>query len=143
MKQHLVRSDPFKDTKCSDEGCPICNQDNGINCKMRDTVYYHECDEVKKCSGIYVGETSDSLKERTIEHKEKCRYKSKESAHYKHNLAKHNGQEQNLRVKVLGRCSNDPMLRQCMEAVVIRDMDPEMNRREECGNKTKNSKNEL
>lgn len=133
IKQHLVRSDPFKETKCSDENCPICILDNGINCKMRDTVYHHECDDFENCNGAYVGETSDSIKERTQEHKQKCRQKLKESAHYKHNLTKHNGEEQNVKVTIRGKCPNDPMLRQCMEAILIKDINPEMNLREEWG----------
>ena len=142
IKQHLVRSDPFKDNKCSDENCLICIQNSGINCKVRDTVYYHECEDVDKCNGTYIGETSDSIRERTVEHSQKCYYKSKDSAHYEHNLEKHNGQEQNLRIKILGKCPNDPMLRQCMEAILIKDLDPEMNRRVECGNKSKSKKND-
>ena len=91
------------------------------------------------CNGTYVGETSDSLKERTIEHDQKCRQKLKESAHHKHNMTHHNGEKQNLVIKILGRCPNDPMLRQCMEAVCIRELNPEMNLREEWGNKKKSS----
>ena len=141
IKQHLVRSDPFKETKCSDENCPICIQDTGINCKTRGTVYYHECEDYENCNGAYVGETSDSLKERTCEHKQKCGQKLKESAHYKHNATKHNGREKNIRIKILGRCQNDPMLRQCMEAALIKDIKPEMNIREEWGDRKKLPRN--
>ena len=40
-----------------------------------------------------------------------------------------------VKVTILGKCPNDPVLRQCMESVAIRDTNPEMNLREEWGNK--------
>ena len=54
---------------------------------------------------------------------------------YKHNLEKHHGEQQEIKVMVLGKFPNDPMLRQCMESVVIRHTNPEINLREEWGNK--------
>ena len=135
IKQHLVKSDPFKETKCSDINCPICISNSGINCKMRDVVYEQGCEDIETCDGRYVGETSDSINERTCEHKDKCRLKSKDSALYKHILEKHDGDQKDISVKILGRCPNDPMLRQCMESVAIRDTNPNMNLKEEWGNK--------
>ena len=135
MKQHLIKSDPFKKSTCSDLTCPVCKLGTGINCKTRDTVYYHRCIHYDDCNGMYVGETSDSIKERTVEHEQKCRQKLKESAHHKHNLEQHKGEQPDFVVKVLGRCPSDPMLRQCMESVCIRDLKPDMNMREEWGNK--------
>ena len=38
LKQHLMKSDPFKEERCSDDNCPICALDKKINCKTRDTV---------------------------------------------------------------------------------------------------------
>ena len=55
-----------------------------------------------------------------------------------HSVEKHNGEKVNFKVKVLGVCSGDALLRQCMEAVVIRDTKPTMNGREE-GGTTNNS----
>ena len=92
IKQHLVKSDPFKEMKCSDTNCHICLPNNEINCKMRDIVYQHGCTGFETCNGRYVGETSDSINERTGEHQDNCRLKRKESAQYKHNLDKHNGE---------------------------------------------------
>ena len=102
---------------------------------MKDTVYKHECADFENCKGVYIGETSDSIKERTLEHMQKCHQKCKESAHYKHNLDKHKGEQKPLSISILGRCPNDPMLRQCMEAVMIKDLNPNMNSREEWKNK--------
>ena len=138
VKEELVKSDPFKCDRCSDENCPICVLDSGINCKTRDVVYQHKCSEFETCNGMYIGETSSSIKERTHEHIQNCKYKSKNSAHFGHNTAKHNGVEQKLEIKIIRRCQNDPMLRQCMEALVIKDLDPEINRCQEWGNRKKN-----
>ena len=137
IKQHLMKLDPFKEEKCSDNDCPICTMDTKINCKTRDTVYKHDCGDNVNCEGIYIGETSDSIKERTNEHLEKCRQKSSASAHYKHNTEKHNGEEQHIKGSIVGRCAGDPMLRQCMESIAIKDLNPEMNLREEWGNQKK------
>ena len=52
---------------------------------------------------------------------------------YKHSLDKHNGEIKTFKVKKIGVCPGDPLLRQCMEAVNIRDTKPEMNAREEWG----------
>ena len=102
---------------------------------MRDIVYQHECTGFETCNGRYIAETSDSIKERTCEHQDNCRLKWKDSAHYKHNLEKHHGEQQEVKVTILGKCPNDPVLRQCMESVAIRDTNPEINLREEWGNK--------
>ena len=86
---------------------------------MRDIAYQHECAGFETCNGRYVRETSDSINERTGEHQDNCRLKRKDSAHYKHNLEKHHGEQQEIKVMVLGKCPNDPTLGQCMESVVI------------------------
>ena len=137
IKQHLVKSNPFKDTKCTDEECPICMSNNGTNCKTREVVYRHECADYENCEGKYIGETSDSIKERTVEHIKSCELKRKESAHYKHNMDKHNGEIRPFEVRVIAKCQNDPMLRQCIEALMIKDENPNMNFREEWGNRKK------
>ena len=93
---------------------------------MRDIVYQHECTGFETCNGRYSGESSDSIKERTCEHQDNCRLKRKGSALYKHNLEKHHGEQQEVKVTILGKCLNDPVLRQCMESVAIRDTNPEM-----------------
>ncbi len=130
IKSHLMKSDPFKNKECEDETCPVCSGDNRINCKTRDVVYELKC---KTCSENYVGETSDSIKERTSEHLYACRMRSKDSVFYKHFSQKHNGNENELQIEILGRCSGDAMLRQCMESVAIRDKEPSLNSREEWG----------
>ena len=71
------------------------------------------------------------VNERIGKHQVNCRLKRKDSAHYRHNLEKHHGEQEEIKVMVLGKCPNDPMLRQCKESVVVRDNNPEMNLRVE------------
>ena len=58
-----------------------------------------------------LGETIDSINERTGEHQDNCRLKRKDSAHFKHNSEKHHGEQEEIKVMVLGKCPNDQMLR--------------------------------
>ena len=51
----------------------------------------------------------------------------------KHGAEKHNGEDIDFKVKILGSCNGDALLRQCMEAVAIRDDSPSMNDRAEWG----------
>ena len=51
----------------------------------------------------------------------------------KHAIEKHNGEKVTFQVKIRKTCSGDPLLRQCMESVLIRNLKPEMNSREEWG----------
>ncbi len=59
-----------------------------------------------------------------------------------HSLEHHNGTKVDFKVKILGTCIGDPLLRQCMEAVAIRDDKPSMNRKEEWGT-SKNNNNKI
>ena len=51
----------------------------------------------------------------------------------KHCREKHHNENVRFHVKIRGVCSGVPMLRQCMESVIIRDINPEMNGRMEWG----------
>ena len=51
----------------------------------------------------------------------------------KHEEEKHNGEHVEFKVKILGSCPGDPLLRQCMEAVIIKEENPSMNGRAEWG----------
>ena len=134
IKRTLVRSNPFKSKKCNDETCVICISSNSkINCRSRDVVYENFCEHHETCNGVYIGETADPIKERFKEHLDDCRLRPTKSAMAKHSKEKHNDEKVNFNVKIRGVCSGDPLLRQCMESVIIRDTKPEMNGRMEWG----------
>ena len=130
----LVKSDPLKNKKCHDEKCSVCTTNqNNINCKAREVVYENICEHYPTCKGTYIGETSNPIKERFREHLNDYRLRPEKSAMAKHAIEKHNGEKVTFQVKIRKTCSGDPLLRQCMESVLIRNLKPEMNSREEWG----------
>ena len=66
--------------RCHDEGCPVClvnNKKGPTRCRKTNVVYRAEClrclevkkdEESKRGRGIYIGETSRCLYERSREH---------------------------------------------------------------------------
>ena len=134
IKKLLVKSNPFKENKCDDPSCPVCTSGSKINCQTREVCYENICQDVDQCNGRYDGETADEIKKRFGEHVDAYRLNRMDSVFYRHCLEKHNGEEKKMTVDILGICHNDPMLRQCMEAVAIRDRKPELNGRGEWGN---------
>ena len=135
IKKLLVKSNPFKDKdkNCNDQRCAVCLSDSKINCRARDVVYENYCEHHLTCQGKYDGETAHPIKERFKEHLDDYRLRPQTSAMHEHSVEKHDGQKVNFKVKILGVCPGDALLRQCMEAVSIRDTKPIMNGREEWG----------
>ena len=140
LRKMLVRSNPFKDKHCSDPQCAVCLSDSKINCRSRELVYENFCEHFSSCNGSYVGETADPIKERFKEHLDDCRLRPRQSAMHAHAIEKHAGEITNFKVKVRGVCTGDALLRQCMEAVIIRDTKPTMNGREEWGTSSRGNK---
>ena len=141
IKKILTKSNPFKKKGCGDVNCPVCVRDCGINCMSKDVVYQNYCEQHDLCNGKYDGETSEVIKERFGEHLDDYRLRPQTSVMHAHSIEHHNGTKVDFKVKILGTCVGDPLLRQCMEAVAIRDDKPSMNRREEWGtNKNNNPK---
>ena len=53
---------------------------------------------------------------------------------HKHVEEKHGGERQNVKLEVVSSCGNDATLRQVTEAVLIKELNPELNTKEEWGN---------
>ena len=83
---------------------------------------------------LYVGETARSVGERIGEHLTKCEVNNKNSVFHKHVEEQHGGEKQNVKLKVVSSCGNDAMLRQMTEAVLINELNLELNTKEEWGN---------
>ena len=47
---------------------------------------------------------------------------------------KHGGERQDVKVKVVSSCGNDAMLRQVTEAILIKELNRELNTKDEWGN---------
>ena len=133
IKSLLTKSNPFKKKGCNDTNCVVCLRDCGINCMTKDVVYRNYCEHYDQCNGNYDGETAEAIKERFGEHLDEYRLRPQKSVMHEHSLEHHNGEKVEFKVKILGTCVGDPLLRQCMEAVTIRDSVPSMNRKEEWG----------
>ncbi len=133
IKTLLTKSNPFKTGNCDDLNCPVCARECGINCRSSDVVYENYCIHHETCGGRYDGETADIIKGRFREHLDDARLRPESSHMVKHQEEKHNGEHIDFKVKILGSCPGDALLRQCMEAVVIRDENPSMNERAEWG----------
>ena len=124
VKDILTKSNPFRGNNCLDDECAVCQQYGGKGqCKQREVIYQLTC---KGCEERYIGETARSLGERVQEH-----VRGKSSALHEHMQKKHEGQFQEIQVKILNRCPGDAMLRQVMESTYIKELKPEMNRKEE------------
>ena len=136
IKRLLTKSNPFKTGKCDDPTCPVCTRDCGINCRSSDVVYENYCIHEDTCSGNYDGETGDVIKGRFKEHLDDARLRPETSHMRKHEEEKHGGEHVDFKVRILGSCPGDALLRQCMEAVAIRDRNPSMNGRAEWGTGT-------
>ena len=55
-------------------------------------------------------------------------------------LDKHNGELRSVKTELVKRCPGDAMLRQVSESVYIRELEPELNRKDEFNNKSVKSK---
>ena len=140
IKKSLTKSNPFRAPGCNHTSCKICEMKNKVDCKARDVVYRISCKGTSKsgepCEGVdYVGETSRSIAERFSEHytilNSRQEATRKKSFLYEHMNEKHDGKTPLLEIKLLHRCFSDPSLRQATEAVVIKEEDPLLNRKEE------------
>ena len=137
LKRTLSKSDPFRKTVCHQDKCKMCKLNSNAKCKSRGAVYQMKCQGCigkRTNDGLYVGETARSLGERIGEHLTKYEAKDKNSVFHKHVEEKHGGERQNVKLEVVSSCGNDAMLRQVTEAVLIKELNPELNTKEEWGN---------
>jgi len=83
--------------------------------------------------GLHVGETTGNTGERVSEHLAKYEVKYKNSISQKHIEEKHGGERQDVKVKIVSSCSNDAMLRQVTEAILVKEIKSELNTKDEWG----------
>ena len=76
--------------------------------------------------GLYIRETARSIGERLGEHLNTYEIKDKNSVFHKQIEDKDVGERQEVQLKVVSFSSNDAILRQVTEAILIEELNPEL-----------------
>ena len=94
LRQALVKADPWEGGLCEDPSCHPCLTGEGkTRCRRRNITYINQCNKCK-CEGkttLYLGESSNSLKERMQQHTEDFFSKDTESHMRSHLMDEHGG----------------------------------------------------
>ena len=138
LKSQFVKSDPFHRGKCNDDSCGTCrNIVKGGFCKTRELIYKGSCSkrgqESPPDDGNYIGRTARSAGERLSEHLKDVSEMKQNSTFVAHLEKYHEGGDKTISFEILTRCPSDALLRQATEAVLIREMKPGLNRKDELG----------
>ena len=94
LRATLVKSDPWGGEPCHDLNCHPCKtEDMKVSCRRRNVCYTNQCLKCK-ATGVnttYIGESSNSLRERMQQHCEDFSDSSKESHMRQHLEYAHGG----------------------------------------------------
>ena len=137
VKRSVVKSNPFGKQPCECEVCKL-GLPSKFNCKQRGVVYQVQCQGRRgddNCTSTYIGETSRSVGERFREHVEKYKSHEPKSVFWIHANERHDGNIQPIGLSVLSSHPEDAMLRQITEAINIEVKKPDLNRKDEWGNR--------
>ena len=134
LKRKLVKSNPFPTQPCKTGFCYLCESGSKVKCSKREVVYKIQCKTCKGKKGVYIGETSRSIKERLNEHYTKINNMDSSSVFIQHMKEEHGGLIQELEVKIISTHPTDPTSRQINEAVRIKEEKPDLNAKDEWGN---------
>ena len=139
IEKLLVNKNPFKNQKCQEKWCPLCKGEFGdfnIACNTNNTGYRwvcKTCEKTKNLTKVYEGETSRSIRVRSIEHIRSYEKKKPNSVLHKHKLLDHIDEEVEFELEITG-IFKDALTRQANESIRI------YNR---CGSEILNSKSEF
>ena len=121
MKNMLVRSNPFKEKKCSDtEKCMVCSGGEGGACRVNSVTYEITCNATE-CDHVYHGETGRNAYTRGLEHLDSLRLRDQSSPLWRHTRGVHSDTDPPpaYTMRVTGSFKNDPTLRQITEGTKI------------------------
>ena len=116
----LTNENTFKNEKCEAKGCPLCQGEYGefkIPCNTNNTGYRwicKTCEKTKKITKVYEGETSRSIRIRSMEHINS--YKT--SVLFKHKTMDHIDENVEFGLEITG-VFKDALTRQANEAIRI------------------------
>ena len=124
IEKMLTYKTPFKNEKCQDKWRPLCKGDYGefkIPCNVNNTGYRWVCRTCEKNGNItraYEGETSRSIRIRSMEHIAALKNKKSSSVLHKHKTLAHIDEEVEFGLEITG-IFKDALTRQANESVRI------------------------
>uniref|UniRef100_A0A7I4Z5C0 GIY-YIG domain-containing protein n=1 Tax=Haemonchus contortus TaxID=6289 RepID=A0A7I4Z5C0_HAECO len=127
IKRHLIRNRLY-DRACSTIDCAICPFGRDGDCTQRGTVYQFQC---SACDQTYIGETGRMLGIRVKEHLADKRRGCFLPPLRKHRVEPHQGNDFDIKGKILAY-ENEIGARKFLEALHVRERNPELNNRNEC-----------
>ena len=124
IEKMLTNKNPFKNEKCQDNWCPLCRGEYGelkISCSVNNTGYRWVCRTCEKSNNkimAYEGESSRSIRIRSIEHIRAFNTKQSKSVLYKHKMLEHIDEDVEYGLEITG-IFKDALTRQANESVRI------------------------
>ena len=124
IEKILTKKNPFKEEKCQEKWCPMCKGDFGefkISCRTNNTGYRWVCRTCEKSNNkimAYEGESSRSIRIRSIEHIRAFNAKNSQSVLYKHKMLEHINEDVEYGLEITG-IYRDALTRQANESVRI------------------------
>ena len=123
LKSLLVNKNPFKEGKCEQKKCILCqtSQSNSdIPCNTSNVGYRLQCGtcQDRGQTKVYEGETSQSARIRGAEHARNLKNRNPNSALFKHKQSEHKDEEMYFKMEITKKFK-DPLSRQADEAVRI------------------------
>ena len=124
VEKILTKKNPFKEEKCNEKWCPLCKGDYGdfeIACNTNNTGYRwicKTCENTKSKTKAYEGETSRSIRIRSMEHIRALKNKKADSVLYKHKMLEHINEDVEFGLEITGKF-RDALTRQANESVRI------------------------
>ena len=102
------------------------NTQNGGNCRKNEVVYKIIC---RECKDTYIGETARNGHSRGLEHTKDSNSNNideqERSVLLRHMHEKHSGKNIKFDMKTVASYQQDPLARQCAEAIYIKSITPE------------------
>ena len=124
IEKFLTKKNPFKETKFEDQWCPLCKGNYGeikLACNTNNLGYRwicRTCETTKNEMKVYEGETSRSIRVRTMEHLAALKNERADSVLYKHKKLEHINENVEYGLEITG-IFKDPLTRQANESVRI------------------------
>ena len=124
MEKILTNKNPFQKEKCQEKWCPLCKGEYGsskIACNTNNAGYRwvcKTCEKNKNVIKVYEGETSRSIRVRTLEHIRSYEKKQTGSVLHKHKMLDHIDEEVEFELEITG-IFKDALTRQANESIRI------------------------